>query len=108
MHATTTEAPAARRATLTITSYSFDPMATEADFDAWVSYVSSRIDERTGLDVTVESTRFERPEVFEDVIRAARWADQDDAEQTIGDALTSLWEEFCAAGWPSATSEVAS
>jgi hypothetical protein len=63
----------------------------EDDFDSWVTFVTDRIDERTGLDVAVE-VRSPR-DVQEDAIRG-----DDAARQTIREAKAALWEEWCASG----------
>lgn len=70
-----------------------DGLDDEADFTAWVTYVVDRIDERTGLDVAIQ-TRNPR-DVQDNGIYA------DDA-QAIRDALRSLWDDFCAdtSAWP--------
>ena len=91
-----------RTATLTLGRDGMGGESDEADFDAWVAYVSAHIDEATGLDVTVD-TRGKR-DVQDDRIRATSDdpANSDDA-QTIRDALVTLWDAFCAdtAAWPS-------
>ncbi len=70
--------------------------ATEADFDAWYRFVAARIDDRTGLDVTLEQARF--GDGGQDV---PRWENDADGD-TARDALAVLWEEFCAdkGAWP--------
>lgn len=94
-----------RKATLTLTSYSCESaMDGEADFDAWTSYVAARIDERTGLDVTVDQTAWRNPGAFEDIIECQ--CDATDASCScaadIREALRVLWDEFCAdsSAWP--------
>ena len=61
--------------------------ATEADFNAWYRYVNEHIDERTGLDVTVEQARF--GDGGRDVRPHSEHFD------VLNDALSALWEEFC-------------
>lgn len=75
--------------------------ASEADFEAWTSYVANRIDDLTGLDVTVDERR--RGDVQETAIDA----DDDVDEQSIHDAIETLWAEFCAdpSAWPARTAE---
>lgn len=81
--------------TVTLTSYNMGDV-TEADYDAWISYVSARIDERTGLDVTVDASPFGCGS-SEDCISG--YEDEDD-RQIIQDTLYCLWDEFCADGFP--------
>lgn len=74
-------------------------LATEADFDAWASYVAAHIEERTALDVAVDQHAFSGPRAWsEDTIRGA---DADQREAIVG-AIQSLWENFCAdeSAWP--------
>lgn len=66
--------------------------ATEADYDAWVSYVCERIDDATGLMVDVE-TRGPR-DVQTDVISGV----SDDERTIVEEAKASLWDDWCAAG----------
>jgi hypothetical protein len=70
-------------------------LADEADFDAWVAYVSDRIDDATGLDVTVEVRRAR--DVQDDAITGT------DDRQPIHDTIQSLWDDFCSddSAWPS-------
>jgi hypothetical protein len=75
-------------ATLILGRDGMGALATEEDFDAWVSFVAGEIDSATGLDVAVE-TRGAR-DVQDDEIRGCLG----DA-QPIRDALVSLWDEFC-------------
>lgn len=109
----TTTSKAPRKATLTLTSYSCgSAMGGEADFDAWAAYVAARIDERTGLDVTVERTRWENPGAFKDEI-ACSCSATDEAcacREDIDLALATLWEEFCAdaSAWPVREEQAAS
>lgn len=73
--------------------------ASEADFDAWVGYVAERIDERTGLDVAIETTQRRG-------VQETRVIPHTDAglhrRDDIRSELGPLWEEFCAdsAAWP--------
>jgi hypothetical protein len=67
--------------------------ATEADFYAWVDYVCERIDAACGFVVDVE-TRSAR-DVQDDDIRAGG----DDAiHETIRNALSDMYEQWCAEG----------
>ena len=70
--------------------------ADEADFEAWVDYVTKRIDERSGLDVTIE-IRGAR-DVQDDKISA----DSDEDEHSLNNAKQVLWGDFCAdtSAWP--------
>jgi maltose-binding protein MalE len=75
----------------------------EADFDAWVSYVTARIDAESGCDVTVEEHRTNNNQ--DDTISAAvatTRADGYPAKDAVREALLSIWEAFCAdtAAWP--------
>lgn len=84
-----------RNITVTLTSYNMGDV-TEADYGAWIEHVADRIDERTGLDVTVEASPFGRGP-SEDLISG--YEDEDD-RQSIQDTLHSLWDDFCADGFP--------
>jgi hypothetical protein len=68
--------------------------ADESDFDAYCAHISAHIDERCGFAVEVEIA--EKRDVQSNRVFA------DDA-QRVRDALTTLWDEFCAdeALWPS-------
>lgn len=70
--------------------------ADEDDFDAWVAYVTERIDAASGLDVDVQ-TRGAR-----DVQSTGYPGAMDDEAQTLRDALVTLWADFCAddSAWP--------
>lgn len=78
--------------TVTLTSYNMGD-ATESDFDAWASFVAARIDDATGLDVTVDQARF--GEAGKDEIRGNV---DDDMVETVREALRDLWDAFCADG----------
>ncbi len=85
--------------TLTLTSANMGDVS-EEDFDAWAEYVAARIDEKTGLDVSVEQARFgEAGEDRHDNMVVAYGADP------IDEALRALWEDFCAdaSAWPART-----
>lgn len=90
--------PRPRAASITLTSADMGDV-TEADFDAWVAYVSERIDEFTGLDVTVDAARFGAGGADRIV------AENDEDRQTLRRAISvDLWEKFCAdaSAWPQA------
>lgn len=70
--------------------------ATEADFDAFVAYVCDRIDDATGLNVAVEAERYG----MAGVTRVQAETSED--EQTVRDAVQTLWERWCAEGAPGA------
>ena len=82
------------KATIKLTAYNMGDV-TEADFDAWARYVAERIDELTGLDVTIDQFRF--GDGFEDKISC-----EDIHLEQIDEVLRGLWESFCSDGsaWP--------
>jgi hypothetical protein len=91
--------------TLTLGRDGMGDNADEADFDAWVSYVTDRINEESDCDVTVE-VRGPR-DVQDDDIRGGDermpgCAPGYDGNAAVGDAMTRLWEAFCAddSAWP--------
>ncbi len=88
------------RITLTLTSYTTG-FEDEADFDRWTSYVAAHIDEATGLDVTVEQTRFAAPGQFADAISGATVAQ----EESITEAVREMWDN---ASWDNPATEVSS
>ncbi len=71
-------------------------------------YVAKCIDERTGLDVSVDQARYgdgggDRVELA----RGASWESGKQAEsacETVREALRTLWDDFCAdeSAWPKA------
>lgn len=71
--------------------------ATEADYDAFVAFVSGRIDERCGFAVQVDSALH-----YE--CGYTQYRGDDDDRETMQRAHDALWEEFCATpeAWPSA------
>jgi len=83
-----------RKAAVTLTAYNMGGDATESDFDSFAAYVAEHIDERTGLDVTVDQFRFEGSGVAKDRIEAA----SDDDRETIQGALRGLWDDWCSSG----------
>jgi hypothetical protein len=84
------------KATLIMGRDGMGPESDEADFEAWVDYVSERIDERSGCDVTIE-IRGSR-DVQDDKISA----DSEEGARSINDAKQAIWDEFCAdtGAWP--------
>jgi len=76
--------------------------ADEADFEAWVDYVSTRIDEASGCDVTIE-IRGAR-DVQDDDIRAIDDVREDGypTREAVDEAKHRLWDEMCAdaTAWP--------
>lgn len=66
--------------------------SSEADFDAWVAYVCAGIDGATGLSVDVDA-RVTRDVQTDDIS-----ADNEEDEQTVREALRTLWDEWCANG----------
>ncbi len=65
----------------------------EADFDAWVDYVSEHIDDACGFRVEVTAAAFTgRNATFEDEITAA----DDGQVEAIREALRDLWDRGCA------------
>lgn len=76
--------------TVTLTSYNMGD-ATEAEYDAWTSYVCEHIDEHTGFEVAVEVDRFGT--AGDDRIVAT-----DEQREAIQAALADLWQSWCADG----------
>lgn len=65
--------------------------ATEADFDAWVSFVCDHIDDACGFEVDVDYRH--RREVQSDVIVRAG---DDETIRVIWEAKQALWDRWCA------------
>jgi len=84
---------------VTLTSYNMGDV-TEADYDAWIQYVSDRIDERCGFEVDLDACAFDRP-AFTTAIAGATAAE----EEVIRAALAALWEEACADNFGAGVSE---
>jgi predicted DNA-binding helix-hairpin-helix protein len=78
--------------TLTLTAYNLGD-ATEADFDAFTSYVAEKIDDATGLNVTVEQHPFRSGPSTDTIVGAT-----DEQQETIREAVESLWQSWCAQG----------
>jgi chorismate mutase len=66
--------------------------ATEADFGAWVGYVCDHIDAACGLEVDVDEAL--PRDVQSTTIRGASLDEAD----TIRQAVSDLWEQWCAEG----------
>lgn len=73
------------------------PAADEADFDAWVAYVTRHLESCVPFAVGVEA-KSGGSSLQNDFIRNA----SDDQRATLGEALTALWQDFCAdeSAWP--------
>ena len=82
-------------AALTLGRDGMGDSATAEDFDAWVAYVAARIDEATGLDVTVDERRHR--DVQDDAIRVEGTEDSDPAadREMVREVLAALWESWC-------------
>ena len=78
--------------TVTLTAYNMGPDATEEDFDSFAAFVSDRIDDRTGLDVTVDQFRFAGSGQGRDAVSGAN----EEQERSIRETLAALWDEWCA------------
>jgi hypothetical protein len=72
--------------TLILRSYNMGNV-TEAEFDAWASYVARQIDTRCGFTVDVDQARF--GEAGDDVISGAT----DEQRETIRETIAALWED---------------
>jgi hypothetical protein len=69
----------------------------EADYDAWTSYVAEHIDDRCGFVVDeVLPRRF--GETGDDSVRGAT----EEQREIVNEALRALWDDFCAdaSAWP--------
>lgn len=86
-------------ATVKLTAYNTN-FETEAEFDAWVSYVAAHIDDVTGLDVKVDSYAFTGRGAggTDDEIRtfSEDLAICETHERIIESALCDLWDRACA------------
>lgn len=73
---------------------------TEADFDAWASYVSSHIDDALDIDATVEQAAFTgRNATSGDAVSC----DDDDLRETVEGWLSHEgWDAFCSQAAPAA------
>lgn len=90
-----------RPASVTLTAYNLGPDATEADFDAWASFVARWIDEAAGCYVVVDQHPFSNGPAADTI---AAGCDED--EVAVREAVERLWEAWC--GESSADAEVAS
>ncbi len=82
---------------VTLSAAKMGPSATEADFDAWASYVNDHIEEATGLDIDIDQFDFTGPNAgSEDLIRASG-EDWDAIHHWLSN---DGWEEFCADSLP--------
>lgn len=79
---------------VTLSAANLGPQATEADFDAWASYVVAHIDEALGLSCEVDQAAFTgRGAEGEDRIQGAT----DEQRDSIRGWLSVTgWEAFCA------------
>lgn len=76
---------------VTLTAYNMGSEATEADFDAWASYVAEHIDE--ALDLTVEVDQHGFPGgPAEDTIQGATSDQRDEIRRYLA---VDGWEAFC-------------
>lgn len=84
-------------ATVKLSSANMGPDATEADFDAWTSWVSDRIDDVAGCSVSVEQFAFGSGDA--DEVSGL----DDEARDSVRRWLSNEgWEQFCAdpKAWP--------
>jgi hypothetical protein len=83
------------------------PEADDADYEAWVAYVSERIDERCGFEVEVEESR--PRDVQNDKITLCGFyvegSNPTDEVEIVEDAVRVLWQDFCRddSAWPKRT-----
>lgn len=82
----------APKVTVTLSSHGMGDDATEADFDAYVEFVTERLDV-PGVDLTVEAAEYGQP---------GEERGDDEARATVRDELERLWELFCNSpeAWP--------
>lgn len=85
----------APKVTVTLSSHGMGDDATEADFDAYVEFVTERLDV-PGVDLTVEAAEYGQPG---DLV-----GDSEDTSE-VHDALERLWDLFCNTpeAWPAKT-----
>lgn len=87
---------------ITLSSANLGDQATEADFDAWASYVAREIDGSLGIDAEVDQFGFTGSlfEPEDSVIGGT-----DEQREAVRRWLANEgWEAFCAAGGPGASS----
>lgn len=102
------EAPAAEL-TVTLTGDGMGEESDEADYDAWVAYVTDRLS-IDGVKITVDALPFGqggRTRIEANASAASRpptrpWEANGDVEQDVRDQLAALWDAFCAdeSAWP--------
>lgn len=85
-----------RTATVTIYADGMGPESSEQAYTAWTTYVADRIDEMTGLDVTID----DQPYGTAGYTHVT--ADTTENERNVHDAIQTLWNRWCAEGWPGA------
>lgn len=79
---------------IALSAANMDPNATEADFDAWATYICDHIDEATGLVCEVDQAAFTgRGAEAEDRIEGAT---DEQREAIRGWLSVTGWEAFCA------------
>lgn len=93
------EAPAAEL-TVTLTGDGMGEESDEADYDAWVAYVTDRLS-IDGVEITVDALPFGHGGSTRTKANAAANA-KGDVEQDVRDQLVALWDAFCAddSAWP--------
>ena len=95
------EAAPAAEVTVTLRGDGMGEESDEADYDAWVAYVTDRLS-LDGVDVTVDAARFGEGGRTRIVAKQGA-SDRRDLEQDVRDQLVALWDSFCAddSAWPS-------
>lgn len=85
------------RIEIVLTSYNMGDV-TEADFDAWASWVASHVEMVFGVDATVDQFRFGES-VVDDVVRGGNETLREEIAQWLS---VDGWSDFCADGaaWP--------
>lgn len=78
---------------VTLTAYNMGPDATEADFDNWAAFVAERIDAACGFECEIDQAGFVGGP-SRDVVADAT----DEQEETVREALRSIWDDWCASG----------
>ena len=93
------EAAPAAEVTVTLRGDGMGEESDEADYDAWVAYVTEHL-EIDGVEVTVDAARF--GEGGSTRVVAGGFTDRRDIEQDVRDQLAVLWDAFCAdeSAWP--------
>lgn len=81
---------------ITLSAANMGPNATEADFDAWASYVAANIDEALGIDADVDQAGFTgRTSIPEDQVTGGT---EEQNESVCRWLSVDGWNAFCAAG----------